>query len=571
MPVPPRTARQIAEKYKGNLSYFRKPHALRTLRAIFFALAVVGSLAAAIGFRHFGGKKSFFNPRPISANHAKFADRCEVCHEDAHDDLAEVLRLREIAAGFTRADAATGDRLLAKAREAWPALAGTVAALPAKLSAESAPERARAALSSLQQTALAGSTLTHLDVSCVKCHAAQGLHQPQAAALGLRSALRELPLVHAGACSTCHREHAGAQTMKLPGSSSCASCHNRPEQLAATLSLVKNPAVPAAPHGETRDVGDGLRRFLAPRAEPHRPVAFASFEQGHPPFGYENPAARDPAAIRFNHRRHAQPDIPRLDGRTLDCADCHKPGGGGAFMQPVSFEVHCARCHSLHFDPDVARLAIPHGDPEKVRAFLRSLTGQYVDYAVRERHIADRPQLELFVRTQFDKLRARGIGTAEELDRRVFFTGDPPEDPSRITTKSNKGQFFQACAKCHDVTPAAVTGAPRIAATNIAERWITRGPFSHQPHAHMSCADCHGTAAASAKTSDILLPAQASCVACHRPLEVTSAPPVQFIAAHDARDAVERQRREGGVLSDCRSCHRFHASPDAAAVLKAAR
>lgn len=551
-----RTAKQVAEKYKGNLDYFRKPHFFRRLRGIAFALAVLGSLAAAIGFHYYGGRRAFFNTGPISANHAQFSNQCEVCHEGSRDDLAELLRLDKAAAHAREATFPSMDGLPAKARDA-------VASGAEKVAAHLDPERARQTAHALGRAVLGGTSLERMDAACAKCHEPQKLHLPQLAALSLRQVSRELPVVGAGACSSCHREHVGSGPMRMPGSESCAACHGSLDRLHESLTLVPTEGALASPRPEIRDFGDGQRRFIPPRAAPHQPVAFTSFAEGHPPFGYESKDARDPAAIRYNHARHEQADIPLVDGRRLDCVDCHKPGPDGAFVQRVNFEQHCVRCHSLHFDPDVPKLAIPHGDPEKVRAYLRSLTAQYVDYAVNQARITDRAQLQLYVTTQFNKLNARGLNTAEELERRVFLTGDPPENQARIGTKSNKGQFFPGCAKCHEVTATGLSRAPSIAPTNMADRWLTRGPFTHQPHAHMACVDCHAAAKSSAKTGDILLPPRTLCAECHRPLDSGKVQPISATEAMKPHELTEKQRREGGILSDCRACHRYHAPAEA--------
>ena len=88
-----RTTKQIAEKYKGNLDYYRKPHYMRRLRGWAFAIVVIGSLAVALGYHRFGGKPEFFNTGPLTADHAQFQNRCDVCHTDARPDLASVLKL----------------------------------------------------------------------------------------------------------------------------------------------------------------------------------------------------------------------------------------------------------------------------------------------------------------------------------------------------------------------------------------------------------------------------------------------------------------------------------------------
>jgi hypothetical protein len=165
------------------------------------------------------------------------------------------------------------------------------------------------------------------------------------------------------------------------------------------------------------------------------------------------------------------------------------------------------------------------------------------------------------------------MDTTEELMRRVFFTGDPPEN-SRVTSKSNKGQFFPGCAKCHEVKQGENGRPPRIIPTNIADRWLTRGPFNHAPHGHMACVDCHDAALRSEKTSDILLPTRKLCAECHRPLEAgTPNPAVNHAETIKVDPALTaRQRKEGGILPECQACHpKYHASGDGVAFAASAQ
>jgi hypothetical protein len=103
-----------------------------------------------------------------------------------------------------------------------------------------------------------------------------------------------------------------------------------------------------------------------------------------------------------------------------------------------------------------------------------------------------------------------------------------------------------------------------IALTNIAERWAQRGPFTHLPHQHMNCADCHGGASQSKLTSDILMPSQKLCAECHRPLAQSVREREGFAGQHaelkpNTPEMVAAQRRDGGVRADCQTCHAFHA------------
>ena len=71
-----RTTKQIAAKYKENLTYWHKPHYLRALKLGLFIAAVAASLALVL-MPH---KPVLFSTGPVSANHARFEDKCEKCH-----------------------------------------------------------------------------------------------------------------------------------------------------------------------------------------------------------------------------------------------------------------------------------------------------------------------------------------------------------------------------------------------------------------------------------------------------------------------------------------------------------
>jgi hypothetical protein len=66
------------------------------------------------------------------------------------------------------------------------------------------------------------------------------------------------------------------------------------------------------------------------------------------------------------------------------------------------------------------------------------------------------------------------------------------------------------------------------------DRWMTQANFSHASHVNVRCNDCHH-ATASTQTSDVLMPAKASCVICHSPT--------------------------GKVVAECITCHTYHAPP----------
>lgn len=545
MPEPQRTQKQVAEKYKGNLDYYRRGHFFRRTRGIAFAVVALGSLLIALTYGKWG-RPALFNTGPISQNHAQFMHDCKVCHEKSEPDLSRAAGLDALAA---EPAAKIGDIVTWLTGGKLSAALGTLA--PGKFHHTA-------------EQALRATSLAEMDKACIKCHDPQRLHQPQSAALALRGVHHEMPLVFSGACADCHREHVTSARMALPRSDACATCHNDAVKLAAT-SMRIHEAGPKLQQPTAAELADGQRHFVMPL--PAQSVAFKTFAEGHPAFGYEQSGARDPATIKFNHQRHFAADIPPIDGRKLDCSDCHKPEPKGAFMERISYQQHCVRCHELQLDPALPRLTIPHGEADAVRFFARNLTARLSEYALRERGLNDPAQRGQFVVEQFNRLQARGMKTVEELERRIFLTGDPPLDDERFAPKTNPNQLIIACAKCHAVKPGEGNATPVVAKSGIPDRWLTRGPFTHLPHVHMDCADCHGSPKnsvanvfKSARTSDILMPKKKMCVACHRPLERDKVQPIpaNFDATQIRAAVTAKQRREGGVKDDCQSCHQFH-------------
>lgn len=513
--------RQIAQRYWGNLAYFRKPHYLRGLRGWCFAIVLLCSIVGAATF-HRWGSASVFSKGPISKNHANFANDCRACHVDAEiGALKALLSERPSGASLNAVFAESGKD--ARRRAEW----------------------------------------SRMDEACLKCHTTSALHQPQAVGLALRGVSEELAVVHATQCSTCHREHVSHDAMARAGRETCASCHDNAETLRTTRTSLPVTGTPVDARGEIRNLGDGLRRFLAPAKNSGPLKPFADYT-GHPPFRYEQAGLRDPADLKFNHARHERADVTVLGpNQKLDCADCHKPGPGGAYYQPINHVKHCQPCHTLQILPDLPKLRIPHGDPEKVRYFLANIPVA-IETAFRDEGFIEAAQLARHVEAGLQSLSNRGITTLPEREQRVFFDGDPKDSPDDRRMKTGNRKFLTECAKCHTVTAGHPGSVPHVHPPAMAERWVQHGPFTHQPHTHMECADCHQDAHTSRLTTDILMPPQKLCAECHRPPSAASPVAIATGLKSSAQpktgaELAAEQRRSGGIKWDCQSCHVFHA------------
>src|SRR3954454_11656226 len=80
MPRPGRTQKQIAERYKGNLGYYNKPHPWRRAR-LFVSLAAILAAILAIWWVSQHSSESFFSAGPITSNHSSIAGDCAKCHD----------------------------------------------------------------------------------------------------------------------------------------------------------------------------------------------------------------------------------------------------------------------------------------------------------------------------------------------------------------------------------------------------------------------------------------------------------------------------------------------------------
>ena len=367
-----------------------------------------------------------------------------------------------------------------------------------------------------------GIAFAPIDRKCEVCHKLHAFH--------------EANVVQNRSCSACHQEHAGSRALRLVASANCISCHGQPSVMAAAAEKgmqLPRDAFHRHPFPPQQVV------FKLPRPPRGFTQTFTSFWNDHPEFQLDREKVRDPDVLRFNHQRHFAADIPPLNGHRLACNDCHKPDPNGRYYQRITFANDCQTCHSLQFDRRNPELKLPHGDVRLVRTFLRTLPAQYADYArLKQGRRTDR-EVQNFVAQQINQLR-RDYGSGLELEQAVFFTTDPykPERRMGARTRAN----FAGCAYCHEVK-LDTAGIPVVTKPILIDRWMPRANFNHAKHQidpatqnPLDCNSCHH-AARSRETSDILMPVKANCVICHSP--------------------------KGKAVSECMTCHVYHAPPSA--------
>jgi hypothetical protein len=363
----------------------------------------------------------------------------------------------------------------------------------------------------LLERAISQSTM---DAACLDCHAGHTLHQPNAAR-------------DRASCVQCHQEHVTSGPMLATDSVNCISCHGDAANMLA--SAARGRSMPTDVFHQVP--ADGRIYFLPKRPVDGYTTLITAFDDGHPAFQIQRDNLVDPDTLKFNHERHFQADIPPTAEGRLTCSSCHRPDATGAYMQRLSFENNCESCHSLQFDRRNPDLTIPHGDPEKVSNFLRTLPLQYSRLAA-NRGIQGDTAVADFVQKQLVALQG-DVATGDQLEKEVFFSGLQSGLSLRVghekdtTTRSR----LTGCAYCHEVK-ASDTGTPVVTPPIIPDRWYSRSQFDHAKHTTLACTACHA-AEQSTKTADILLPPQSSCLKCHS--------------------------TKGGIVQTCTTCHIYHA------------
>jgi hypothetical protein len=466
-----------------DVSRCRPVRSLRARRGL-ATLAVMSACVGALLVGLSGSvREPFVNPRPLSRSHsgAEFANLaakagggkgCVLCHVEAKGDF---------------------DNL------ALSALAASRRSLRFAVLTSDHPK-----------------DFSRMDASCLVCHQAQSFHHADVA--------------QNMSCSVCHREHMGAGAMAAVDGQNCVACHGNARQMqaAAVLSATLSPVL------FMRGVPAGQVVHAVQRPPEGFTEVITSFSVDHPEFRVLRDHSADRNTLRFNHRLHlGGGNIPLVNGRSLDCAYCHKPDASGAFMTAPTFEQSCRACHALDFDERNPGMKLPHGDPAFVRAYLRSLPVQYADFGTRSLGITDRHELDTYVRRQITALSER-TRTVEELERAVFLS-DGKTGPVAVVGRVGgvARAKFEGCALCHEVAWRE-NAVPFVTPPQTPSRWLPGATFNHAMHTSMACSECHA-AASSERTSDVLLPAKQSCVRCHSP--------------------------EGGAAHSCTSCHMFHNPP----------
>jgi hypothetical protein len=251
------------------------------------------------------------------------------------------------------------------------------------------------------------------------------------------------------------------------------------------------------------------------------------------------------------------------DLRTVDARVASAPPG--AYALPVSFERHCAACHTLPFEGVAG--SREGGDGADRLTMLRP------DAVVP--HGLDAAGMERFLETTYlrEVLSAEDGLLDETRPRRPLPTprqdgGEEPRVRAILRRRVDAALSFTrgTCEKCHEVQAAASPAAARlldpsatdpplpwfeVAPTRVPAVWLTKARFNHKPHQSYDCRECHAAAypdeaapqiGSPLDNSIVMIAGRESCTGCHAP------------AGHDPVTG----RPVGGARFDCVECHGYH-------------
>ncbi|MDB5811139.1 MAG: hypothetical protein JWN94_3261 [Betaproteobacteria bacterium] len=359
------------------------------------------------------------------------------------------------------------------------------------------------------------------DLSCVACHTTIKEHVPKSELTGEKG--QEFLNTR---CAECHRDHKGP-VIAPRSQEQCADCHRDLSRVATDATSKKVT--------DFRSDHPAFRVSLLDADHPEAIRRVRQSERGEK----LSPDMVERSNLKFNHKLHVDPGGVRdpegkrdakgaRDARgrrtVLKCADCHRPSEGGRLMAPISMEMHCQRCHSLAFEPQVTSRQVVHGDAAAMATMLREFYARLV--------LGDVPP---------------GVNPPRDLPRMrpgAVLTYQDRQEALRIADqKANLvlREMFdvrQVCSTCHTVSHRG-DGSWTVAQVRLAQVWMPQALFNHDKHKTEPCEKCHNVSLSTA-AKDVAMPDIANCRKCH----------------------VGASKVAGKVTSDCATCHKFHSGRD---------
>jgi hypothetical protein len=227
--------------------------------------------------------------------------------------------------------------------------------------------------------------------------------------------------------------------------------------------------------------------------------------------------------------------LPADEVIQLDCAYCHATDAAGAYMQPISFELHCAGCHSGELVAEVQGAAesakeVPHGI--SAAAIRDLLAGMASPPTGPPRISPSQPLVKIPGRTPGDNL-----AQTTQL-----------EAAARIADAAVRLMGQARCGKCHTHEPVADDGPlpTQVVPPNLPSVWLPHARFNHAAHRAMECFECHDRNRLVTSQDGVkpgldgpqpIIADIDKCQQCHAPVTKQGAV---------------------GARHDCAECHRYH-------------
>lgn len=344
------------------------------------------------------------------------------------------------------------------------------------------------------------------DQECIACHTSTTHH--------VDPAVHHMEYLEETRCATCHKEHKEPGVLVRRDQGLCGDCHGN---------LMATAASPVELY-DASDFEHHHPEFRLSMLVPTGSAVDMEWEVVRRPV--DDPGLVEQSNLKFPHDVHLDPGgIDGPDGVVrMVCGDCHRAEAGGAYMQPVTMESHCADCHLLTFDPGSPEREMPHGQPDMVVRLLEEfysrefLWGPTVAPTARSIREARRPgqmtALTAAERAQaVERARQRALEVAETIFERT------------------------TCAICHEVERVDDPNRDspwQVLPVQLQNVWMPKSWFDHASHRTMECVDCHAAETSSSAT-DVLMPDIASCRECHG-------------GGHASNK----------LISECVDCHVFH-------------
>ncbi len=337
--------------------------------------------------------------------------------------------------------------------------------------------------------------------NCSSCHQQPFVHVTNGACedchkkIGWHFALdtKEAKAVHTGVfgdtrCSSCHRDHKGANGLVRTDSRLCTDCHQ---------------------NLKSRHPQTGV-------------VDVAEFTKDHPPFkvsmlvpGKTGAAALvriaqddktryvEASGLKFPHDVHmSAKGLRGPNGKAqMECKNCHVPDETSTRFKPVTMGEHCQSCHSLEFEPKATTRQVPHGKVADVMATLQeyyaqaALTDAAIDVVLEDG--IKRPGQRVG-ETKREAALSWANSKAEKITQELF--------------------EIRVCFECHQIKRGEANAEPAmrwlIAPIAVTQHWLPKARFPHSRHDTYKCGSCHDVAG-SKKSADIAIPDIKNCRECH--------------------------------------------------------